>query len=49
MGLVAGVLLEKSKADSPSVLNEKVKKFVEKVPQVMQNVLDYAQIVALLD
>ena len=35
MGLVAGVLLEKNKADPPSVLSHKVKKFVEKVPQVM--------------
>ena len=42
MGLVAGVLLEKCKLDSPSVLNQKVKKFVEKVPQVMKNVVDYA-------
>lgn len=49
MGLVAGVLLEKSKADSPSVLNQKVKAFVEKVPQVMNNVFDYAEISAILD
>lgn len=49
MGLISGVLLEKCKADSPSILNKKAAKFVLKVPESMQSVVDYAKINSLLD
>ena len=48
MGFIAGTLFEKCKADSPSLLSEKMTKFVKEVPQIMRSGADYSTISALL-
>ena len=49
MGLVSGVLLEKSKSDRPSELNDKLDRFVNRVPRLAGDIIDYTEINTILE